>query len=102
MEVMMGELVEVFGSGTDEDGDPLPFEWSQVSGPTVELSGATTSSVRFQAPAVAVSEVIRLQLIVRDLTEASLPVTVDVTVKNPSPIVEEPKPKGCGCTTGFE
>lgn len=104
-EITMGALTTVLGSGADEDGEPLTFEWSQVSGPTVQLSGATTDDVSFQAPAISTaSEIVRLQLVVRDLTEASEPAMVDVVVKNPSPIVEEePKPpKGCGCTTGFE
>jgi large repetitive protein len=103
IEANMGELVTVLGSGSDEDGEPLTFEWSQVSGPTAELSGATTNDVTFAAPAVAVSEVVKLQLIVRDRTEASDPAFVDVVVKNPNPMVVEPEmPKGCGCTTGFE
>ncbi len=103
MEVNMGELVTVLGSGADEDGEPLTFEWSQVSGPVVALAGATTDDVQFQAPIItAASEVVKLQLVVRDLTEASDPAFVDVVVKNPNPVVEEPKPKGCGCTTGFE
>ena len=45
----------------------------------------------------------RLQLIVRDRTEASDPAFIDVVVKNPNGVVPpEVKNKGCGCTTGFE
>jgi hypothetical protein len=103
MEANMGELVTVLGSGSDADGEPLTFQWSHVSGPTAELSGAATDDVTFQAPAITTaSEVVRLQLVVRDLTEASEPAFVDITVKNPGFVAEEPKPKGCGCTTGFE
>ena len=105
MEVMMGDIVTVLGSGADEDGEPITYEWSQVSGPTVQLTGATSDDVVFTAPQLAASsasEVVKLQLVVRDLTEASDPAVVDVVVKNPNPIIEEPKPKGCGCTTGFE
>ncbi len=102
MEVMMGDVVTVLGSGADEDGEPITYEWSQVSGPTVELTGATADDVVFTAPQVANSEVVKLQLIVRDRTEASDPAVVDVVVKNPNPIVEQPKPMGCGCMTGIE
>ena len=98
----MGDIVTVLGSGADEDGEPITYEWSQVSGPTVQLTGATADDVVFTAPEVASSEVVKLQLIVRDRTEASDPAFVDVVVKNPNPIVEEPKPKGCGCMTGIE
>ena len=68
----------------------------------MELTGATTGDVTFAAPTVAVSEVVKLQLIVRDLTQASEPAVVDVVVKNPSPMVVDPKPKGCGCASGFD
>lgn len=103
MESDMGLIATVLGSGSDPDGQPLTFEWSQVSGPAVQLSGATTDTVTFQAPTVAVSEVVRLQLIVRDSLLASEPAIVDVVVKNPSAVNNvNPTPKGCGCTTGFE
>ena len=51
---------------------------------------------------MAVSEVIKLQLIVRDATMASAPAVIDVVVKNPTPAVVDPMPKGCGCATGIE
>jgi hypothetical protein len=102
MEVNEGLAVTVLGSGSDPDGEPLTFEWSQVSGPTVELSNATTDSVTFAAPTVKTSDVVKLQLIVRDLTSASAPAVVDVVVQNPTAALEDPRPKGCGCTTGFE
>ena len=104
LEARMGDLTTVFGSGADPDGEPLTFAWSQVSGPVVVLSGATTDAVSFQAPAITTpSEVVQLQLIVRDRTEASDPAVVDVVVKNPTGVVPpDVKPKGCGCTTGFE
>ena len=102
MEVNMGIITTVLGSGSDADGEPLTFEWSQVSGPAVQLSGATTDSVSFASPTVKISEVVKLQLVVHDRTSASEPAVVDVVVKNPTAVVEDPKPKGCGCTTGFE
>jgi hypothetical protein len=33
----------------DPDGDPITFQWSQVSGPAVELSGATSSKATFRS-----------------------------------------------------
>ena len=38
---------------TDPNDDPLSFEWTQDSGPTVTLTGANTDSPSFVAPAVA-------------------------------------------------
>lgn len=103
LEAKMGEIVQVLGSGSDPDGDPFDFEWSQVSGPTVTLVGADTDTVRFTAPDVAVEETVRLQLVVRDATLASEPAFVDIVVKNPAPSVDEqPKPTGCGCAAGLD
>jgi hypothetical protein len=103
IEALQGEVVQVLGSATDPDGDAVTYEWSRVSGPEVALDGATTDSVNFLAPAVASSEVVRLQLVARDAAGlVSEPAVVDVVVKNPNPVVEPEMPKGCGCTTGAE
>jgi large repetitive protein len=99
----MGELVTVLGSGVDPDGDQVTFEWTQLEGPQVALSGATTDTVTFQAPAVLVSEVVKLQLVVRDATSASAPAVIDVVVKNPTPVdMVNPMTKACGCSSGLE
>lgn len=38
------------GSGsTDPDGDPITFEWQQIAGPTVALSGENTAQASFDA-----------------------------------------------------
>ena len=67
------------------------------------LGGGTTNTVNFQAPAVTgASEVVKLQLVVRDLVQASDPAIIDVVVKNPGFVEVPPMPKGCGCTSGFE
>jgi uncharacterized protein (TIGR03382 family) len=102
MDAQQGTIVTVFGSGSDPEQDPITFEWTQVSGPTVALSGANTDTVAFLAPMVADTDVVRLQLIVRDPTQASAPAFTDVTVRNPNPMTVTPMPKGCGCTSGFE
>jgi uncharacterized protein (TIGR03382 family) len=102
-EATQGQIVTVFGSGTDPDGDPLTFEWSQVDGPQVGLSGADTDTLAFVAPMVADSAVVRMQLVVRDPTQASSPAVVDIVVRNPNPMTNvNPTPKGCGCASGFE
>lgn len=73
--------VNLAGSATDEDGEPLTFVWSQIAGPSVVLSSTTDPSVTFVAPKVAVDTVLTFQLIANDGTIDSDADTVDVTVK---------------------
>lgn len=43
-------LITLDGSGSyDPDGDPITFQWTQISGPGVSLSGATTAKATFTA-----------------------------------------------------
>jgi hypothetical protein len=46
-----GVLVTLNGTGSsDPDADPITYSWSQVSGSTVGLTGATTATPSFTAP----------------------------------------------------
>jgi hypothetical protein len=46
-----GSLVMLTGSGNDvNSGQSLSFQWTQTSGPSVTLNGATTSTATFTAP----------------------------------------------------
>ena len=47
-----GSAVTLVGVGSDPDGDPITYEWTQVSGPDVGIDGTTTSSVILDAPLV--------------------------------------------------
>jgi len=46
-----GGTVNLAGAANDGDGDPLTNTWTQISGPTVTLSGANTLTPSFTAPA---------------------------------------------------
>lgn len=78
--------VNLNGSGsTDPDGDTLSYQWSQSSGPSVTLSGASTATPSFTAPTLAVNApdaVLTFQLIVNDATVNSSADTVNVTVES--------------------
>ena len=66
-------------------GDPLTFQWSQVSGPLVTLSGADTINPTFTAPDVTHaqgSNTLKFQLIVNDGKINSGPSIVTVTATN--------------------
>ena len=45
-----GSLVTLNGTGTDEDGDALSFNWKQTGGPAVTLNGANQARASFTAP----------------------------------------------------
>ena len=78
--------VTLSGSGSDADGDSLTYAWSQTSGTTVSLSGATTASPTFTAPSAAATLV--FSLAVNDGTISSTADTVTVTVTNTRPVAE--------------
>lgn len=86
-------LVTLDGSASFDHnfGDPLTFQWSQISGPLVSLSGADTINPTFTAPDVTHaqgSNVIKFQLTVNDGQINSGPsfVTITATNVNDAPI----------------
>ena len=80
--VETGDEVVIRGNGEDNDGEITSWSWSQVSGPSVTLSGAGTREVSFRAPASAAT--IRLRLRVTDNDGATDTDSVTVTVEGPS------------------
>jgi len=76
-------LVTLDGTASyDPDGEPLSFDWTQVAGPAVTLSGRHTSMPTFWASRVTSATELGFQLVVSDGTASSLPDTVTVTVLN--------------------
>jgi hypothetical protein len=82
-------LVTLAGSGSDPDGDPLTFSWTQVSGPPVALSDSASLTAQFTAPEVTADAEVVLQLVVSDgtLPWASSQVTIAVRQVNREPSV---------------
>ena len=77
--VSAGSTVTLNGSGSsDADGDPLTFQWTQISGTTVTLDNANTDTASFTAPNV--SEVLTFQLTVDDGNGGTASATTSVTV----------------------
>ncbi|NLL38342.1 MAG: hypothetical protein GX254_01975 [Clostridiales bacterium] len=65
--VKSGETVTLDASASDDtDNDPITFEWSQVSGPTVELSTTTGVKPTFTAPQISEPTVLKFYLKVTD------------------------------------
>ncbi len=68
---------------TDEDGEALSYQWTQISGDvTVDLSDATAQMPTFPVPEVAADTQLTFQLVVNDGHASSAPVTLAVTVTN--------------------
>jgi uncharacterized protein (TIGR03382 family) len=74
------EAVSLEGFGSDPDGDAVTYAWTQVDGPTVELTGATTATPSFTAPDVRNTAMLTFKLTVtaNGLTAED---TVTVTVR---------------------
>lgn len=76
-----GALVTLDGSASsDPEGDPLTYQWSQLSGTAVSLNDATIVQPRFTAPLVPAGQqaVLVFQLAVSDANNPA--VTDDVTI----------------------
>ena len=79
-----GSLVTLDGSASgDPDGDPLAFAWTQVNGPTVQLSNPNEAKTSFAAPSNLVNDVeLSFELTVTDTAGLFDSDTVSVMVKN--------------------
>lgn len=62
-----GTIVNLTGSATDPDGDPLTYLWSQISGPFITIRDSTSLKAYFEAPEVdAAGSTIIVRLTVND------------------------------------
>ena len=91
-----GEAVSVKGkaavtlngsASTDADGAALTYQWTQVGGPWVALTGGDTASPSFTAPDVKANTELAFRLVVSDGLLTSNPATVTVTVTQSDNIV---------------
>jgi len=72
----VGNLVTLDGSASyDPDGDPLTFQWTQVSGPSVTLSNPKSKNPSFTLQKIGTYV---FRLVVNDGTEDSLPDEVKI------------------------
>ena len=89
--IEVDEGAEVFvdaGDSTDADGDELSYNWQQLSGINVNITGADESAMRFISPEVISKEVLVFELVVKDGFESSaIEIQVTVNNKNNAPTV---------------
>lgn len=88
-EVEPYDVVVLNGSGSDSDGTIAEYDWSQLTGPQVDLVGSG-ASVQFVAPPTMNGVVMNFQLTVRDNAGALATDTVSVTVGRHSSWVVAP------------
>ncbi|RPI29577.1 MAG: hypothetical protein EHM61_01085 [Acidobacteria bacterium] len=84
LSVASGVSVNLRGSGTDANGDPLTFAWTQTSGASVTLSGANTATASFTSPTVTANTTLSFRLTVRDGKGGTGTDDVKVTVTPPT------------------
>lgn len=77
-----GEPLQLVASGSDQDGDPLTFTWSQLEGPTVALQTVDSNTASFTAPSVTEDTLLTFQVVANDGKEPSAPAQVGVVVRN--------------------
>ncbi|HSO41005.1 MAG TPA: M36 family metallopeptidase, partial [Labilithrix sp.] len=88
-------IVRLLGTGTHPKGLPLGFNWRQVAGPSVYLSGRDTPEMAFEAPATKQPVTLTFALRANDGALLSAPANVDVVVSPAAPIGGDDS--ACGC-----
>ncbi|MEI7658278.1 MAG: hypothetical protein WCK33_09465, partial [Phycisphaerae bacterium] len=84
-----GDVVTLAATASDPEGQGLAYAWTQVSGPAVTLSGASTATPSFTAPEGLANTAIVLQCTVSDGTNTTVDtVTVTVNADNDAPAVD--------------
>ncbi len=73
-------LVTLTGQGADTDGSIISYQWLQLSGTTVSLTGADTDRATFMAPSVSNTETLIFELTVTDNESASASATVNINI----------------------
>jgi len=78
-----GDSVNLDGSSsTDSDGSISSYNWIQTGGPSVTITGATSATPGFTAPAVTADTVLTFELTVTDNDSGNASDTVVITIQN--------------------
>ncbi len=81
-----GSLVTLLGTGSDPEGQPLSYAWTQTAGPSVSLSDPAGATPSFTAPAeTGEPQALSFALVVSDGAQDSALSSVTVTVPAEEP-----------------
>lgn len=72
--------VSLDGRDSTDDGRIASYQWRQLAGPNVTLSGAETSQASFTAPMTATAQVVSFELTVTDDSGETATTTTDITL----------------------
>ena len=97
MTVNEGESVSLMVEAIDPNGDELTYHWEQVSGQSVTLTGADTSSVSFTAPELNASTTLVFEATVSD-GKGTVTKSIEVQVYNK---IERKTVSNSGGSTGL-
>lgn len=78
--VLEGAQVVLSGSGQDNDGNIVSYQWTQTAGPEVTLTGGNSATAQFTAPVVEDDLTMMFRLMVTDDKGATAVDDVDVSV----------------------
>ncbi len=79
-----GALVHLDGSGSSDAEGAISYQWTQLSGPTVTLNGASSATPSCTAPVTGSNYTLSFKLIVTDSTGITAADTVAITVYDPT------------------
>ena len=64
--MLAGAVVQLDGSGSADAEGAITYQWTQLSGPTVTLNGASGATPSFTAPVTESNYTVDIQLLVTD------------------------------------
>ncbi|MBY6226412.1 S8 family serine peptidase [Ferrimonas balearica] len=92
LEVQSPATLTLQGEGAGAEGETLSYQWQQLSGPALELSGSDSAQLSVTVPAQAADGVAEIALVVSSPSGTSLPVVATLNLSAEAAPLPEPSP----------